>query len=56
MDDKVQGFDVSSATVELAAAALNYKPERYQALAFKADEKYTDCCGRGCTDRYQNIR
>ncbi|MGI6189743.1 MAG: YbaK/EbsC family protein [Clostridiales bacterium] len=38
MDDKVQEFDVSSATVELAAAALNCKPERIaKTLAFKAD-------------------
>lgn len=40
MDNRVQEFEVSSATVELAAKALNCKPERIaKTLSFKVDEK-----------------
>ncbi|HHV59820.1 MAG TPA: YbaK/EbsC family protein [Clostridiaceae bacterium] len=38
-DKKVLEFDVSSATVELAAQALNCKPERIaKSISFKAEE------------------
>ena len=40
MEDRIQEFDVSSATVELAAKALNCEPMRIaKTLAFKANEK-----------------
>lgn len=40
MDDKILEFDVSSATVELAAKALHCEPERIaKTLSFKADEQ-----------------
>ena len=40
MENRIQEFDVSSATVELAAKALNCEPERIaKTLAFKVDEK-----------------
>ena len=40
MDNRVQEFEVSSATVELAARALNCKPERIaKTLSFKVDEQ-----------------
>ena len=40
MDDKILEFDVSSATVELAAKALNCEPERIaKTLSFKIDGK-----------------
>ena len=40
MDNRVQEFEVSSATVELAAKALNCKPERIaKTLSFKVDEQ-----------------
>ena len=40
MEDRIQEFDVSSATVELAAKALNCEPERIaKTLAFKVNEK-----------------
>ncbi|MCI8648217.1 MAG: YbaK/EbsC family protein [Firmicutes bacterium] len=39
MEDRIQEFDVSSATVELAAEALNCKPQRIaKTLSFLADE------------------
>lgn len=39
IEDRIQEFDVSSATVELAAKALNCEPERIaKSIAFKADE------------------
>jgi len=40
VEDRIQEFDVSSATVELAAKALNCEPERIaKTLAFKVNEK-----------------
>ncbi|MGI5892662.1 MAG: YbaK/EbsC family protein [Bacillota bacterium] len=40
IEDRIQEFDVSSATVELAAKALNCVPERIaKTLAFKVNEK-----------------
>ena len=40
MDNRIQEFEVSSATVELAAKALNCKPERIaKTLSFKVDEQ-----------------
>ena len=40
MDKRIQEFEVSSATVELAAKALNCKPERIaKTLSFKVDEQ-----------------
>lgn len=40
MENRIQEFDVSSATVELAAKALNCKPERIaKTLSFMIDEK-----------------
>ncbi len=40
LDSKIQEFTASSATVELAAQALNCKPERIaKTLSFKIDEK-----------------
>lgn len=40
MEDRIQEFDVSSATVELAAKALNCEPARIaKTLAFKVNEK-----------------
>lgn len=40
MENKILEFDVSSATVELAAQALNCKPERIaKTLSFKIDEQ-----------------
>ena len=40
IDNKIQEFEVSSATVELAAKALNCKPERIaKTLSFKVDEQ-----------------
>ncbi len=40
MDSRIQEFATSSATVELAAQALNCKPERIaKTLSFKVDEK-----------------
>ncbi|MBE5802554.1 MAG: YbaK/EbsC family protein [Clostridiales bacterium] len=40
MEDKILEFDVSSATVELAAAALNCEPCRIaKSLSFKVDDK-----------------
>lgn len=39
IEDRVQEFDVSSATVELAAAALGVEPERIaKTLSFKKDD------------------
>lgn len=39
MEDRIQEFDVSSATVELAAEALNCEPQRIaKTLSFLADE------------------
>jgi len=39
MQDRIQEFDVSSATVELAAAALGCRPERIaKTLSFRAGE------------------
>lgn len=39
IDDRIQEFDVSSATVELAAKALNVEPERIaKTLSFKNEE------------------
>ena len=38
IEDRIQEFDVSSATVELAAEALNCEPERIaKSIALKAD-------------------
>jgi prolyl-tRNA editing enzyme YbaK/EbsC (Cys-tRNA(Pro) deacylase) len=40
MEDKILEFEVSSATVELAAQALNCEPQRIaKSLAFKMDER-----------------
>ncbi len=40
IEDKIMEFDVSSATVELAAKALNTLPERIaKTLSFKVDEE-----------------
>ena len=40
LDSRIQEFTASSATVELAAQALNCKPERIaKTLSFKIDEK-----------------
>ncbi|SCJ63830.1 prolyl-tRNA synthetase [uncultured Clostridium sp.] len=40
IDDRIQEFDVSSATVELAAKALDVEPERIaKTLSFKKDDK-----------------
>jgi prolyl-tRNA editing enzyme YbaK/EbsC (Cys-tRNA(Pro) deacylase) len=40
MEDRVQEFDVSSATVDLAAAALHCEPERIaKTLSFSVNEK-----------------
>ena len=40
VDDKIQEFEVSSATVELAAKALNCEPERIaKSLSFMVNEK-----------------
>lgn len=40
IDSKIQEFDTSSATVELAARALNCEPERIaKSLSFKIDDK-----------------
>ena len=40
MEDRIQEFDVSSATVELAAEALHCEPCRIaKSLSFKVDEK-----------------
>lgn len=40
LDSKIQEFETSSATVELAAEALGCKPERIaKTLSFKIDEK-----------------
>lgn len=40
MEERIQVFDVSSATVELAAQALNCEPERIaKTLAFMVDDK-----------------
>lgn len=40
MDDRIQEFEVSSATVELAAIALNCEPQRIaKTLSFKVGEK-----------------
>jgi prolyl-tRNA editing enzyme YbaK/EbsC (Cys-tRNA(Pro) deacylase) len=40
MENRIQEFDVSSATVELAAKALNCEPERIaKTLAFKVNEE-----------------
>lgn len=40
MEKKIQEFETSSATVELAAIALNCEPERIaKSLSFKIDEK-----------------
>ena len=40
IEDRIQEFDVSSATVELAAKALNCEPERIaKTLAFKVNEE-----------------
>jgi len=40
MEDRIQEFDVSSATVELAARALNCEPARIaKTLAFKQNER-----------------
>lgn len=40
MEKKIQEFETSSATVELAALALNCEPERIaKSLSFKIDEK-----------------
>ncbi|NLZ53861.1 MAG: YbaK/EbsC family protein [Thermoanaerobacteraceae bacterium] len=40
IEDRIQEFDVSSATVELAAKALNCEPARIaKTLAFKVNEK-----------------
>jgi prolyl-tRNA editing enzyme YbaK/EbsC (Cys-tRNA(Pro) deacylase) len=40
MENRILEFDVSSATVELAAQALNCAPERIaKTLSFKADDK-----------------
>lgn len=39
VDDKIQEFDVSSATVDLAAEALNVKPQRIaKTLSFKTKD------------------
>lgn len=39
IDDRIQEFDVSSATVELAAKALNVEPERIaKTLSFKNED------------------
>lgn len=39
IEDRIQEFDVSSATVELAAKALNCEPKRIaKSIALKADE------------------
>lgn len=41
VDDRILEFDVSSATVELAAIALNCEPKRIaKTLSFKLDGKY----------------
>jgi len=41
VDDRIQEFNVSSATVELAAKALGCEPVRIaKSLSFKADGKY----------------
>jgi prolyl-tRNA editing enzyme YbaK/EbsC (Cys-tRNA(Pro) deacylase) len=40
MEDRIQEFDVSSATVDLAAQALNCEPKRIaKSLAFKLNER-----------------
>ncbi len=40
LDHRIMEFDVSSATVELAALAVNCEPERIaKSMAFKADDK-----------------
>lgn len=40
MEDKIQEFDVSSATVELAAAALQCEPQRIaKTLSFMVDDR-----------------
>ena len=40
MEDRIQLFDVSSATVELAAKALGCKPERIaKTLSFNVNDK-----------------
>ena len=40
MEENIQEFEVSSATVELAAAALNCEPERIaKTLSFQVDER-----------------
>lgn len=40
IEDRIQEFEVSSATVDLAAKALNTEPQRIgKSLAFKVDDK-----------------
>jgi len=40
IEDRIREFEVSSATVELAAAALNCKPQRIaKTISFQADER-----------------
>ena len=44
MEERIQEFDTSSATVELAAAALHCEPQRIaKTLSFLADDNLSFC-------------
>lgn len=55
-DDKIQEFDVSSATVELAARALHCEPQRIaKTLSFKVDDSCVLIVAAGDT-KIDNIK